>query len=143
MMSKSNRNNDLGLGINITKERENAFDKAIQLLSSHGVIVVDPVNMTVAHEKQEYENLWSLLLMTFSEDMASYLSELSNTAMRSLTDLIEFNLNHTEEEFHPEFAPNQLIFEWSNRLSNVSSSNQSILLNKTRLWGGQLGIDTA
>jgi hypothetical protein len=86
-------------------------------------------------------DLFSLFLMTFSEDIASYLAELSNTTIRSLIDLIEFNLNHTNEEFHPQFAPNQQVFEWSNKFTNLSYVNQSSLLNKTRLWGGQLGID--
>ena len=131
------------LGVNITEERESAFNKAIELMRSHGVVVIESVNITGVEKHENYGDLWSLFLSTFSEDLASYLTELSNTTMRSLADLIEFNLNHTEEEFHPQFAPNQLVFEWSNHLSNVSSVNQSSLLNKTRLWGGEYGIDAA
>ncbi len=112
-------------------------------MRSHGVIVVDSVNITDIDNDQMYNDLWSLFMITFPEDIANYLAELSNTTIRSLTDLIEFNLNHTDEEFHPQFAPNQLVFEWSNNLTNLLSVNQSSLLNKTRLWAGQLGIDAA
>lgn len=112
-------------------------------MRSHGAIVIESLNIAGIDENQQYGDLWSLLLMTFSEDIARYLAELRNTTMRSLADLIEFNLNHTEEEFHPQFAPNQFVFEESNHLSNVSSVNQSSLLNRTRLWGGEYGIDAA
>jgi hypothetical protein len=131
------------LGINITQEREDALDKAIQLMRSHGVIMVDSVNITGIDNHRMYDDLWSLFLITFPEDMATYLADLSNTTMRSLNDLIEFNLNHTEEEFHPQFAPNQLVFEWSNNLTNLLSVNQSSLLNKTRVWARELCIDAA
>ncbi len=128
-------------GINITREREDTLDKAIQLMRSHGAIIVDPVNITSIDNHQMYADLWSLFLITFPEDIDNYLAELTNTTIRSLSDLIEFNLNHTDEEFHPQFAPNQHVFEWSNKFTNLSYVNQSSLLNKTRLWGGQLGID--
>jgi hypothetical protein len=131
------------LGINITQEREDTLNKAIQLMRSHGVIIVDPVNITGIDNDRMYDDLWSLLLSTFPEDIATYLADLSNTTIRSLSDLIEFNLNHTEEEFHPQFAPNQLVFEWSNNLTNLLSANQSSLLNKTQVWARELGIDAA
>ncbi len=128
-------------GINITVEREDALSKAIQLMRSHGAVIVDPVNITGLNNSQMFDDLWSLFLSTFPEDISNYLAELSNTTIRSLTDLIEFNLNHTDEEFHPQFAPNQIIFELSNNLANLSYVNRSSLLNKTRIWAGELGID--
>jgi hypothetical protein len=112
-------------------------------MRSHCAIIVDPVNITDIDNDRMYDDWWSLLLITFPEDIANYLTELRNTTIRSLTDLIEFNLNHTNEEFHPEFAPNQLVFEWSNNLSNLSYVNQSSLLNKTRVWARELCIDAA
>jgi len=127
----------------MTTELKEAIDNATQLMRSYGAILYDRVNITGADENKLMKDLFTLFLMTFSEDIASYLAELSNTTMRSLIDLIEFNLNHTDEEFHPQFAPNQQVFEWSNKFTNLSYVNQLSLLNKTRLWGGQLGIDAA
>jgi hypothetical protein len=127
----------------MTTELKESIDNATQLMRSHGAIIYDPVNITGADQHKSMNDLFSLFLMTFSEDIASYLAELTNTTIRSLIDLIEFNLNHTNEEFHPQFAPNQHVFEWSNKFINLSYVNQSSLLNKTRLWGGQLGIDAA
>jgi hypothetical protein len=115
--------------------------KAIEIMQSHGVIIVDPVNITEIDNHRMAVDLWSLFLITFPEDIATYLAELSNTTMRTLTDLIEFNLNHSDEEFHPQFAPNQKLFELSNKLANSSTLNQSSLLNKTRQWAQQLCID--
>ncbi|CAF0949914.1 unnamed protein product [Rotaria sp. Silwood1] len=56
-------------------------------------------------------------------------------------DIIEFNLNHTDQEFHPEFASDQRNFEICLNQTKLSSVDQKHLLNKTRQWGGELGID--
>ncbi|CAF2419142.1 unnamed protein product [Rotaria sp. Silwood2] len=128
-------------GINMTKKLEDVVDKAIALMRLHGAIIIESVNFTSNNDSQMFDDLWSLFLITFPKDIANYLMELRNTTMRSLTDLIEFNLNNTDEEFHPLFAPNQYIFELSNNFTKSLSMNQSSLLNKTRLWGGQLSID--
>ena len=122
-------------------ELEDALNKAIEMMRSHGAIIVDPINITEIDNRQMWDYWWTLLLLAFHEDIANYLAELSNTTMRSLADLIEFNLNHADKEFHPEFAPNQYVFELSNNLSNLSSINQSRLLSKTRQWSGQFCID--
>jgi hypothetical protein len=124
-------------------ERANNMNKAIELMRSHGAIIIDPVNITNIDDNKSFVHLWSLLLINFREDIASYLSELRNTTIQSLDDLIQFNSNHSDEEFHPQFAPNQRIFEMSNNYTKLSSVNHSRLLNKTRQWGGQLGIDAA
>ncbi|CAF1016992.1 unnamed protein product [Rotaria sp. Silwood1] len=128
-------------GINMTKELEAAVNNASALMRSHGAIIIDSVNFTDINDHNLFDDLWSLLLITFPEDIANYLMALNNTTIRSLTDLIEFNRNHTDEEFHPLFAPNQDVFEWSNNVTKLLHMNQSSLLNKTRLWGGQLCID--
>lgn len=130
-------------GISITKEREDALNKAIQLMRSHGAIIVDPVNISAMNNERIFDELWSLFLITFPGDIAKYLAELNNTTMRTLTDLIEFNLNHTNEEFHPQFAPNQQLFEWSINLTKLLYVNQLSLLNKTRIWSRELCIDAA
>jgi amidase len=131
----------IGPGINLSIEVKDEVNKAIELMGSHGAIIIDPVNITGIDNGQMWEDLWSLYLMTFPQDIATYLVQLTNTTMRSLTDLIEFNLNHTDEEFHPKFAPNQHVFEMSVNQTNRSNDDQERLLNQTREWGGQLGID--
>lgn len=114
---------------------------AIALMRSHGAFIIDPVNVTGIDEYQMFHDLWSILLFTFREDIANYLAELENTTMRTLSDLIEFNFNHTDQEFHLEYAPNQMVFELSNNYTELSEANQSALINKTRQWGRELCID--
>ncbi|CAF0897399.1 unnamed protein product [Rotaria sordida] len=129
--------------INMTTELVDVMDKAVALMRSYGAKIIDSVNFTDINDHQMFDDLFSLFLITFPEDIANYLMELSNTTIRSLNDLIEFNLNHTNEEFHPLFAPNQDIFELSNNFTKSLYMNQSSLLNKTRRLGGQLSIDAA
>ena len=112
-------------------------------MRSHGAIIVDQVNITDVNYDEMVNDWWSLFMITFPEDMANYLAELSNTTMRTLADLIAFNLNHTDQEFHPQFAPNQRVFEWSNEMVNLSYANQSSLLNKTQQWSREFCIDAA
>lgn len=125
----------------MTRELEDAMNKAITSMREHGAMVINSVNVTGADDHKIHDDLWSLFLTTFRQDIENYLSELSNTSIRTLNDLIEFNLHHTDEEFHPLFAPNQHVFELSNNVTKSSYINQSSLVNKTRLWGGRLGID--
>src|ERR1700722_4645201 len=123
-------------------ELEDAMSRAIKLMRSYGAIIIDPVDITDIDNFQTVgDDFLSLLCMNFHKDIANYLSELTNTTMRTLNDLIKFNLNHANEEFHPEFASNQYLFELSNN-TTFSYNDQQRLLNKTRRWGGQLGIDT-
>ncbi|CAF5018189.1 unnamed protein product, partial [Rotaria socialis] len=137
---KHEKNNS---GINVTKELEGVINKTTELMRSYGAIIISSVNISSFNSDQAFDDLWSLLMINFPEDIANYLIGLSNTTIRSLTDLIEFNIKHADEEFHPLFAPNQDLFELSNNVSNISYANQSSLLNRTRTLGGQLGIDLA
>ncbi|CAF3667892.1 unnamed protein product [Rotaria socialis] len=130
-------------GINVTKELEGVISKTTELMRSYGATIISSINISSFDSDQISDDLLSLLMINFPEDIANYLMGLSNTTIRSLTDLIEFNIKHADEEFHPLFAPNQDLFELSNNVSNISYANQSSLLNRTRTLGGQLGIDLA
>ncbi|UJR17759.1 hypothetical protein I4U23_004657 [Adineta vaga] len=55
--------------------------------------------------------------------------------------VVRFGENHADEEFHPQFAPNQGYFEKIANESKLSLLDQQNLLNRTRQWGGESGID--
>jgi amidase len=81
-------------------------EQAIEVMASLGATIVDPVDTgdPFAYFDQEF----TVLLYEFKVDIASYLSTLGGTRMRTLADLIAFNLEHCEEEMT---YLNQFIFE--------------------------------
>ncbi|UJR07681.1 hypothetical protein I4U23_011967 [Adineta vaga] len=138
------RNLRLGVvrqAINISIEKENQFQKAIDILRFHGAIVIDPVNVTGLDDENLISYLKDLMTYNFRKDLRNYLSELENTNIRSLKDIIEFNLQHVDEEFHHEYSPNQQIFVLAEDHMNMTADEYAILYNKTREIGGKNGID--
>ena len=71
-------------------------EDAIEVMASLGAVIVDPVDTgdPFAYFDQEF----TVLLYEFKVDIANYLSTLGGTRMRTLADLIAFNLEHCEEE---------------------------------------------
>jgi hypothetical protein len=77
----------------------------------------------------------------FRQDISNYLSELKTTTMRSLKDLIEFNIEHADKQFHHEYSPNQNTFISISNQTNFTANDYAILHNKTRGIDGEYGID--
>ncbi|CAF4806362.1 unnamed protein product [Rotaria sp. Silwood1] len=133
----------LRLGIHISNEREDKVQKAIELMRLHGAIIIDPVNINGVGDKNIINNLESLFRYNFRHDISNYLSELKNTTMKSLRDLIDFNIEHADQQFHDKYSPNQNRFISSETQKNFTANDYANLYNKTRQFGGQYGIDAA
>ncbi|MGH2417082.1 MAG: amidase family protein, partial [Candidatus Limnocylindria bacterium] len=114
-------------------------EKAIEAMADAGAIIVDPVDTgdTFAWFDAEF----TVLLYEFKGDIAAYLSTLRqtrrDTRMRSLADLIAFNIEHCEQEM--EFF-GQEIFEISESLSGDLSDAEyvdarALCLDLTRTQG--------
>ena len=69
---------------------------AIGVMASLGAVIVDPVD--TGDPFAYFDAEFTVLLYEFKGDIANYLSTLRGTRMRTLADLIEFNLAHCEEE---------------------------------------------
>ena len=107
----------------------------------HGAEIIDPVNLTGHEDVDITRDLIPLFRYNFRRDISTYLSELANTTMRSLKDLIEFNIQHADRQFHPKYSPNQNLFISIENQSNFTANDYEILLNTTRQENGRLGID--
>ncbi|CAF0969493.1 unnamed protein product [Rotaria sordida] len=127
--------------IHISNEREDKIQKAIELMRFYGAIVIDPVNVSGIGDKNLLNDLVSLFRYNFRHDISNYLSELKNTRMKSLRDLIEFNIEHADQQFHDVYSPNQNIFISSDMQRNFTANDYANLYNKTRQFDGQYGID--
>jgi hypothetical protein len=107
----------------------------------HGADIIDPVNLTGLAGVNTTHDLIPLFRYNFRQDISNYLSELKNTTMKSLKDLIDFNIQHADKEFHPKYSPNQNLFIAIENQINITANDYATLLNKTRQMNGQFGID--
>ena len=73
-------------------------EAAIADLRRLGATVVDPADIPGVNDIGGPE--FTVLLCEFKDDIAAYLSELRNTDMRTLADLIAFNEANAERELH-------------------------------------------
>ncbi len=114
-------------------------EEAIEAMDRAGAIIIDPVDTgdTFAWFDAEF----TVLLYEFKKDIAQYLSGLHFSSrakrMRTLADLIEFNIDHCEQEM--EFF-GQEIFEISESLSgNLTDADyvnaRKLCLKLTRAQG--------
>lgn len=87
-------------------------DQAIDAMADAGAEIIDPVDPGDPYTWFDAEFL--VLMYEFKGDVAAYLSGLRHTEMRTLADLIAFNIEHCSEEM-TFFG--QEIFEMSEALS--------------------------
>jgi amidase len=80
----------------ISPEADAVGEAAIAELSRLGATVVDPADIPNVADIGGPE--FTVLLCEFKDDIAAYLSELRNTDMRTLADLIAFNEANAERE---------------------------------------------
>jgi amidase len=71
-------------------------EQALEVMASLGATIIDPVDAPDPFTFFDAE--FTVLLYEFKVDIAKYLAGLRHTSMRTLADLIEFNLAHCDEE---------------------------------------------
>ena len=77
-------------------EADAVAEEAIQALKDLGATVIDPVEIPNVFDVFDAE--LTVLTFEFKVDLHRYLSELTNTTMRSLADIIAFNDSHADTE---------------------------------------------
>ena len=80
----------------ISPEADQVAEVAIADLSRLGATVVDPAD--IPNVADTFDPEFTVLLYEFKADIAAYLSELRNTSMRTLADLIAFNEANPDPE---------------------------------------------
>jgi amidase len=80
----------------VSPEADEIAEAAIREMSRLGATIVDPAD--IPNVADTFGPEFTVLLFEFKADIAAYLSELRNTSMRTLADLIEFNLANADAE---------------------------------------------
>lgn len=94
------------------------------------------------------ESEYSYIKVDFYNDIKDYLSELDNTAMRSLEDLVEYNIHNTGSEgghpgIHPAFASGQDSFLASLATKGIMDETYKQALAFCQRTSREEGIDAA
>ncbi|MDX1428796.1 MAG: amidase [Rhodothermales bacterium] len=113
------------------------IDDVIEVLTSQGATVVDPADITTKGEYGDSE--YEVLLYEFKAGLNRYLAGLGPDApVRTLSDLIDFNRDHREEEM-PFFE--QEIFEAAQKKGDLTSPEYLEALAKNHRLTREEGID--
>jgi amidase len=114
-------------------------DRAIDAMADAGAEIVDPVDPGDPFDWFDAE--FFVLLHEFKGDIAAYLSGLWKTSMRTLSDLIRFNIEHCAQEMR---FFGQEIFEISDSLSGELDDPDYLAARALCLeLGRDQGIDKA
>jgi amidase len=73
-------------------------NSAIKKIGELGATIVDPANIPTAKQMAFSESELTVLLYEFKSDLNRYLSELENSQVRSLAEIIAFNEANSEKE---------------------------------------------
>jgi amidase len=109
-------------------------EQALDVMASLGATIIDPVDapdpFTFFNEE------FTVLLYEFKQDIGKYLSGLSHTSMRTLADLIQFNIDHCEQEM--KFFGQEL-FEAAEATTDLTDpvyvAARALCLDRTRANG--------
>lgn len=114
------------------------FETAVKSLRDAGAVIVDTVELPNFVEASK--NAWASMIVEFRTELNAYLAA-RGSPVRSLADLIAFNIEHQDKEM-PHFG--QEHFEQAERLASpeaVLASQESRA--KARQFAGPEGIDAA
>jgi amidase len=113
-------------------------EAAIELMRLQGAVIIDPADIPSASQLAHSEAEMTVLLYEFKADLNNYLSQLTNTTIRTLADLIAFNKTHKDQEL-PYFE--QELFLQAEQTSNLDDPIYQTALTSSQRLARQEGID--
>jgi amidase len=81
-----------------TRETDEIFDQAVQVMRSAGAIVIDPVEFPSFDEFNADQSELIVLIYEFKRDLNAYLASRSGVSVATLADVIQFNIDHADRE---------------------------------------------
>jgi amidase len=131
----------LGVARNYTGFHEKCdalLEEALTAMRGAGARIIDPIELPNRGDygDEEYE----VLLYEFKADLNSYLALRPDLPVRSLADLIDFNVSHADVEM-PYFQ--QEVFEEAQQKGDLTEAPYREALEKCKRLAGPEGIDAA
>ena len=114
------------------------INAAIEKMKELGAEIIDPANIPTAKQMSSSESELTVLLFEFKADLNQYLAELVSSPVRTLEEVIAFNLAHAEQEL-PYFA--QELHEKAQATTNLEDPKYLAALEENHRLARQEGID--
>jgi amidase len=122
-----------------TPETDAVFEDAVQVMRDAGAIVIDPIEIPSFDEFNVDQSEIIVLIFEFKRDLNAYLATRSGVPVSTLADVIQFNLDHADEEL--KFFGQELMELAENEIFSEEEYQQA-LVRGPQLAGPQ-GIDAA
>jgi amidase len=123
----------------VTPETDAIFEEAVQVLHDAGAVVIDPIEIPSFDEFNADQSEIIVLIFEFKRDLNAYLATRSGVPVSTLADVIQFNLDHADEEL--KFFGQELM-ELAEAEIFSEADYQQALIRGPQLAGPQ-GIDAA
>jgi Asp-tRNAAsn/Glu-tRNAGln amidotransferase A subunit and related amidases len=120
-----------------TPETDAIFEDAVQVMRDAGAVVIDPVEFPSFDAFNADQSEIIVLIFEFKRDLNAYLATRSGVPVSSLADVIQFNLDHADEEL--KFFGQELM-ELAEAEIFTEADYQQALITGPQLAGAQ-GID--
>ena len=111
---------------------------AIQRLAELGATIVDPADIPTAQQMASSNSELTVLLFEFKADLNKYLSELVDSPVHTLEDIIAFNTQHASREL-PYFG--QELFQQAQATTDLNDPKYLAALAEDQRLSRQEGID--
>lgn len=82
----------------VTTETDAVFEQSLQVMRDAGAILIDPVEIPSFDAFNADQSEIIVLIFEFKRDLNAYLATRSGVPVGTLADVIQFNLDHAEEE---------------------------------------------
>ena len=114
------------------------INAAIEKMKALGAEIIDPANIPTAKQMSSSEAELTVLLFEFKADLNQYLAELASSPVRTLEEVMAFNLAHAEQEM-PYFA--QELHEKAQATTTLADPKYLEALEENHRLARQEGID--
>ena len=123
----------------VTDETDVIFEEAVQLLSDAGAEVIDPIELPSFDAFNADQSEIIVLVFEFKRDLNAYLATRSGVPVTNMADVIQFNLDHADQEL--QFFGQQW-FELA-EAEIFSAAEYADALVRGPLLAAEQGIDAA
>jgi amidase len=114
------------------------IETAIQHMQALGAVIIDPADIPMAKQMADSPSEFTVLLHEFKADLNRYLSELSDSTVHTLADIIAFNEAHAEQELRYFGQETQI---QAQQTSGLDHPDYLTALAETQRLSRQEGLD--
>jgi amidase len=122
-----------------TTETDEVFEQALQVMRDAGAILIDPVELPSFDAFNADQSEIIVLIYEFKRDLNAYLASRSGVPVRTLADVIQFNLEHAEKEL--KFFGQELMELAESEVFSEAEYQEALV--RGAMLAGEQGIDAA